>query len=141
MRYWFLFLRVLLGATFLYAGVIKASASSRFFLTLTPFTVIPASWLGTISVVLPLIEVAAGLMMIWPKRWGAALIFLLCTLFSVVIGWALANGIIVSCGCFGNDEAPSAAKMALALARDILLAFAAALVFCEERIRRLFRRL
>ncbi len=42
---------------------------------------------------------------------------LLCLLFIAVLGWALANGIIVSCACFGQDETPSAAKMAMSLIR------------------------
>ncbi len=47
----------------------------------------------------------------------------LSVLFCYVIGWAISNQIIVSCGCFGTeDTAPSAEKMALAMWRDVLLA-------------------
>jgi hypothetical protein len=43
-------------------------------------------------------------------------------IFGIVLGWALANGIIVSCSCFGEDDGPSAVKMVIALVRDLVLA-------------------
>jgi hypothetical protein len=67
------------------------------------------------------------------KRLGAGVIFALCLLFAVVLGWALANGIIVSCSCFGEDEKPSAMKMGLALGRDLVLAGLAIGVFVLDR--------
>jgi hypothetical protein len=51
----------------------------------------------------------------------------------LVLGWALANGIIVSCSCFGEDDHPSAMKMALALARDLFLAGLALVIILEKR--------
>lgn len=132
-----LVLRVVLAAVFLYAGVVKSSASAQFALTLVPFTFLPPAWLPGMALLLPGIEIAAGLaILIRPtRRIGAALIFLLCLVFCVVLTWALANGIIVSCSCFGRDESPSAWKMMLALGRDVLLAMAAAVVFFEETLR------
>lgn len=134
-------LRFVLAAVFLYAGVVKTSASAQFALTLVPFTFVPPSLLPWIAVILPGVEIAAGLLLlIGPtKKAGAALIFLLCLMFGVVLTWALANGIIVSCSCFGRDETPSAWKMMLALGRDVLLAGAAAAVFFEEALRRPWR--
>jgi len=133
----FLILRLVLAAVFLYAGVVKTPASAQFALTLIPFTFLPPAALPWIALVLPWVEIAAGLLiLIGPtKKAGAALIFLLCLMFCVLLAWALANGIIVSCSCFGRDETPSAWKMMLALGRDVLLAAAAAAVFFEETLR------
>ena len=50
------------------------------------------------------------------------MILALCILFATVLGWALANEIIVSCSCFGETEEPSALKMLISLVRDLLLA-------------------
>ena len=137
MRWAFLFIRLLLGGVFLFAGIVKSASSDEFALALIPFTILPDSWLGPISLVLPWVEVLLGLLIITgPKRPAAVLIFLLCLAFCFIIGWALQNGIIVSCACFGRDETPSAWKMQLALARDIALALLAAAVFCEDWILR-----
>ncbi len=128
-------LRLVLAGIFLYSGLIKASSSAQFAITLAPFTFLPETWIRPLSILLPLCEIAGGLLILVSptKRIGAGMIFVLCILFASVLGWALANGIIVSCSCFGRDEQPSAFKMALALGRDIVLAGLALAVIIIER--------
>ncbi|MCX6968844.1 MAG: DoxX family membrane protein [Verrucomicrobia bacterium] len=122
-------IRVVLGITFLFAGAIKASASEEFALALVPFSILPESWTGTFAMALAITEIAAGLLILLPRvhRIGSAMILLLALLFIGVLTWALSNGLIVSCGCFGGDETPSASAMQLAIFRDIGIASAAAL--------------
>jgi hypothetical protein len=128
--------RLVLAAVFLYAGVIKASAGAAFLLALLPFTFVPAAWLAPIAAILPLVEIAAGVLLLWPRtaRLGAGLALGLLVLFCGALGWALANGIIVACGCFGNDETPSAAAMTWALVRNAALAAAAVVVLFNRRV-------
>lgn len=121
-----------LGLIFLYAGLIKAGASEQFLIALMPFTFLPPGSLLVVALVLPWVEIAAGGAMFFPRVWraAAAVLGILSLVFAGVLLWALASGIIVSCGCFGTDDEPSAAKMLLAAVRDILLAaIAARLVF------------
>lgn len=122
--------RLILGAVFLYAGAIKATSSGQFAIALIPFTFVPEGWLGPISQLLPLVEIAGGLMILlpWTARWGAGLILFLCLAFITALGWALANDIIVACSCFGNDDEPSRPAMVFALARDVVLAGMAVMV-------------
>jgi len=127
----FLALRIALAAVFLYAGLMKAGASEGFVLALLPFTFIPSEWAQPFAILLAWTEVAAGLLLLLPRVHpaGAILTIFLCLVFIGALTWALANGIIVDCGCFGADDTPSAGKMVVALVRDIvLLAAAAALV-------------
>lgn len=133
----FLALRIFLAGIFLYAGAIKASASTQFAVALVPFTIVPASWLPAIAFILPWTEIAAAILVLpdRTKKIGAALMILLCAIFATVIAWALSNDIIVACSCFGRDETPSSWKMTLAIARDILLAAMACAVFFENRLR------
>jgi len=116
--------RLLLAAIFLYAGIVKASASEQFAVALAPFTILPEWSIGVFSQTLPWFEVGAAILILLPRvhRIGSALILFLCLLFTGALSWALANGIIVSCGCFGGDEPPSTAAMQLAILRDIALA-------------------
>lgn len=129
--------RAVLAAIFLYAGIIKASASEEFALALVPFTIIPEAWTGLFAVTLAWTEVAAGILILLPhiNRAGSALVLFLALLFAGVLGWALANDIIVSCGCFGEDAPPSARAMFLAIVRDAAIAAAAGftLVFRPEK--------
>ena len=122
-------IRVVLGVTFVFSGAIKASASEEFALALVPFSILPESWTGTFAMVLALTEIAAGVLILLPRvhRIGSAAILLLALLFIGVLTWALSNGLIVNCGCFGGDETPSASAMKLAILRDIGIATAAAL--------------
>jgi len=120
--------RFILGGTFLFSGAIKASASEEFALALVPFTILPPAWTGVFAVTLAWTEILAGLLVVLPRvhRIGSAMIFLLTILFIGVLTWALSSDIIVSCGCFGGDEPPSARAMQLAILRDVGIACAAA---------------
>jgi putative oxidoreductase len=131
-------LRVILAGIFLYSGLIKASASAQFAIALAPFALVPETWIRPLSILLPLSEIAAGLLILVSptKHIGAGLIFLLCVLFAMVLSWALANGIVVSCSCFGQDDQPSAMKMMLALGRDLCLAGLALVVILERTLAR-----
>lgn len=118
--------RLVLSAIFLYAGIVKASSSEEFALALVPFTIIPEAWTGLFAVTLAWTEVGAGVLILLPgvHRAGSAAILFLALLFAGVLGWALANDIIVSCGCFGEDAPPSASAMLLSIVRDAAIAAA-----------------
>jgi uncharacterized membrane protein YphA (DoxX/SURF4 family) len=57
-------LRVILAGIFLYSGLIKASASAQFAIALAPFTLVPETWIRPLSILLPLSEIAAGLLIL-----------------------------------------------------------------------------
>ena len=126
--------RLFLAGIFLYSGFIKASSSAQFAIALAPFTLIPQDWLGPLSILLPFAEIAAGILIVMPrtKRLGALLVTGLCLIFITALSWAMANGIVVSCSCFGEDEQPSLAKMTLSLLRDIVLGALALVILFED---------
>ena len=119
-----LIFRLLLAGVFLFAGTIKATSSGSFLMALLPFTFLPETWLAPISLLLPLAEILAGLLLLLPgtRRLGAVAVLGLCALFIGVLTWALANDLIVACSCFGQDEEPSRSAMLFALLRDGALA-------------------
>jgi putative oxidoreductase len=130
--------RLILAAVFLYAGLVKALSSAEFALALLPFTFVPETWIGPAARLLPLVEVAAAVLVLmpWTRRHGAALILLLCLAFITALGWAMANDIIVACSCFGQDEEPSRAGMVAAIVRDIGLgALAVAILAAPAKAR------
>jgi uncharacterized membrane protein YphA (DoxX/SURF4 family) len=129
-------LRIALAAVFFYAGAVKAGASQEFAMALLPFTFVPPQWTMTLALALAWTEILAAILLLLPRIFplGAALIGALCLLFIGVLSWALWNGIIVSCGCFGVDDSPSAWKMLLAIGRDIVLLGAAAAIVFLPRI-------
>jgi uncharacterized membrane protein YphA (DoxX/SURF4 family) len=123
-------LRIALAGLFFYAGAVKAGASQEFAIALLPFTFVPPEWTIPLALALACMEILAAILLLLPRAFplGAALVCALCLLFIAVLSWALWNGIIVSCGCFGGDESPSAWKMFLAIGRDIILLGAATIL-------------
>jgi uncharacterized membrane protein YphA (DoxX/SURF4 family) len=130
-------IRLFLAAVFFYSGLVKASGSAQFAIALAPFALIPETWIHPLSVLLPFAEIAGGALILVPqtKRSGACLVLALCLVFITALSWALANGIIVDCSCFGQEQRPSAAKMILALLRDIFLGMLALIVLIKDRSR------
>ena len=129
-------LRLVLAGLFFYAGVVKAGASQEFAIALLPFTLVPPEWTMPLALSLAWIEILAAILLLLPRVFplGAALVCALCVLFISVLSWPLWNGIVVSCGCFGADDSPSAWKMLLAIGRDILLLAAASAILVLPRI-------
>lgn len=112
-------IRIFLGGLFIYSGAIKVDPGRQFATALAPFTILPENLLYPFAIALAFAELLAGALILIPRtaRIGATGILLLCMLFIGVLGWALANNIIVDCACFG-ESTPSAAKMAIAMIRD-----------------------
>jgi putative oxidoreductase len=129
-------LRLVLAGLFLWAGGVKASASQAFAVALAPFTFVPPELVPGLAIGLAWLEIGAGVLLLLPRihEAGAALVAGLCTMFIAVLLWALANGIIVSCGCFGGDEPPSAARMWQAVFRDVGILAAAVAVIALPRL-------
>lgn len=127
-------LRVGLGALFLYAGLVKASNSQQFALGLIPFTFLPAHSTGMIAILIAWSEVVAGVLILLPRInvIGSLMIGSLSGLFVVVLSWALWNGIVIPCSCFGDGSTPSQEAMLLAILRDVFLLAGAVAAFLIE---------
>jgi len=134
-----LLLRLVLAAVFFYAGAVKAGASQEFAMALLPFTFVPSNWTIPLALALAWTEILAAILLLIPRLFplGAGLICSLCVLFIGVLSWALWNGIIVSCNCFGADDSPSTWKMFLAIGRDILLFAASAGILVLRRMEKI----
>lgn len=124
-------IRLLLAGVFFYAGFVKMGTSERFAITVAQFTFLPPILIGAVAATLGWIETAVAALLLIPrtKKIGAAIAAVLLLGFIVALGWALQQGIIVDCGCFGEDPLPSRGKMIFALGRDaVLLALTAVLL-------------
>ena len=93
----------------------------------------PRALANTVAITLPWIELLAGGLLIvgvW-KRASAWVITAMMIVFLAAIGWAVAHGYDIRCGCFGTVEARKVGV--IALAEDfVLLAMAAWLAWRVE---------
>lgn len=114
--------RVLLAAIFLTAGLIKAGASEGFAITIAAFSILPPTSVTILANLLPWVEILTAIFLLIPRtaRIGAALASLILVVFIGALTWALSQGLIVDCGCFGESP-PSLTKMLVTLGRNVVL--------------------
>ena len=115
--------RIFLAAVFFYAGVVKLGTSERFAITVADFSILPPALLRVVVPGLPWLETFAAVLLVIPRtaRLGAGILAVLLVTFIAALAWALHQGIVVDCGCFGEESQPSADRMALAIGRDVAL--------------------
>ena len=121
-----LILRLIVGGVFVVAGALKIWEPAAFATDIGNYRLLPHEAINLLAIMLPWIEVAAGLLLIlgiW-KRASALVVTVLMIVFLVAIAQALARGLDIRCGCFGTVDARKVGI--LALAQDAaLLAMAA----------------
>ncbi len=113
---------IALGGAFVYAGALKLGAPQSLADAIDGYGLPVGPLTNPAALVLPPLEILAGLALA-VRRWrGPALLVLgaLCVVFLAALLQAAARGLVVDCGCFGS-EAPSSAGMARAIARDLVM--------------------
>lgn len=121
-------LRLGLGGTLLWAGLVKIPESGLFAQTVRAYEVLPLALVNPFAVVVPWIEVATGFCLIlgfWTRSSALAALLLLLS-FAVALSVNLYRGADLSCGCFGLNGAGG--SLHTALIRDVLLIAGASLL-------------
>lgn len=129
-------LAILIGALFVYAGVLKAWDPVRFAGDIENYHVFPWAVNVRLAFYLPWLEIACGLALIFRRLYSGALTLVL-ALMVVFIGATIAakaRGIDISCGCFGHvsDQLSFAWHLVLDFA---ILGAVVALWFSERHSR------
>ncbi len=96
-------LAVLVGAVFVYAGIVKVADPLRFASDINNYQIIPWSIGVRLAFYLPWLEILCGLALITRRLYSGALSILL-GLMLIFIGATIvakARGIDITCGCFG----------------------------------------
>jgi len=99
-----LLFRVVLGGLFIYAGVVKIADPLGFAQDIRNYRLVGQSLSFIVAIVLPWLEVLAGVFLIagiW-KRGAALAISGLLVFFIVLTLVTMARGLDVDCGCFGS---------------------------------------
>lgn len=117
---WFAAARIFLGAVFLYASYDKILHPQAFTEAVYNYQILPDFAVNAAALVLPWIELAAGLCLIagvWLP--GATLICaLLMTAFTAALVFNQIRGLDVHCGCFSTQAAHGPANL-LTVIRDL----------------------
>ncbi len=107
---------------FLAAAALKIWDPPGFALAIARLELAPRGLIGPAAILLPWIELAAGLALLLPswRASGRVLAGGLLALFSVVLAVALVQGSASSCGCFGADGG-FFSRLDVGLVRNLLL--------------------
>jgi uncharacterized membrane protein YphA (DoxX/SURF4 family) len=115
-------LRLVVGATFVYAALYKIKEPQAFAQGVMDYRMVPSALIVPFAVILPWIEALAGatLMLGWLRRGSAVTILVMLVIFIVALATAIARGIDISCGCF-HATAEGSRVAWITLWRDVLL--------------------
>ncbi len=126
-RFWtVLACRWLLGAVFVYSGVVKWQNPTAFADSVATFQMLPPVAVSLIAICLPSLELVAGLLLVGGFRVRPAALTVLAMLcgFILVIVQGLARGLEMNCGCFGETGSVLSSGW-MVLGRDVLLLMSA----------------
>jgi len=95
--------RLILAAVFIAAALPKLAAPADFAVSVYRYQVLPAGAINLAALYLPWLELLAAAALFLPRwRDGAARILLaLLLVFTAALGFNLARGLRLACGCFG----------------------------------------
>lgn len=133
--------QIALGAVFVVAALPKIADPPAFAHMIYNYRLLPGALVNVLALVLPWVELFAGLGLIlgvWKKE-AAVVAAVLLLVFIVAIGINLARGHAVDCGCFevrsaGKSREELLVEMKWVLLRDVGLLLLAAQVLAAERV-------
>jgi hypothetical protein len=128
-------LELALGLTFLTAGALKVLEPAELALTVAKLRLLPPLMVGTAAILLPWVEIVAGLALLTTRRYRDAatwLILGLLVIFTMLLAAGLLGGQAGTCGCFGSGMA-FLNRPEVGLVRNLLLIAAAALLIARRR--------
>ena len=129
-RWFLIFLRVILGGIFVYAGTIKVGNPQAFADSIATFQLLPPQLINLVALGLPVFEILVGGMLVFEicQRQAAFALLGLMIVFVIFLFQAIARGLEIDCGCFGSGQ-PSAGAAWISLGRNLLLVAACWWVF------------
>ena len=116
-----LLLRLFVGGVFIYASIDKIYHPAQFAHAIENYRILPHSLVNIFAIILPWVELVAGLLLISGVWSGASALIIsgLLTMFIIAITAGLLRGLDISCGCFTTSGGE---KLGLSLTfRDVIL--------------------
>ncbi|MCJ7499472.1 DoxX family protein [bacterium] len=111
--------RLFVGGLFLYTGATKLADVAGFSQSIAAYGILPAVLLPCAAIGLPAIEVVAGFGTLLNKRWAILGILAMMVMFTGVLGYGVAVGLEIDCGCFSPAKTALAEKAERTFVLDI----------------------
>jgi len=135
MSWLYLMSRLVIGLLFLWAGGVKLANPEVFARNISQFGLVPQALLIPTAIGLPLVEVLAGIGLIFDVGLGLWIITGLLLAFLMVLGYGILNNLEVDCGCFSASELVAKGALESAFYRDVALLLVVFYLFWWRRLR------
>lgn len=121
----YIFIRSALAVLFIYSGIGKLLNPFSFSVIIEAYGLAPSELAFLLAMVISIMEILAGLALLFDIYGSLGVIFSLLGIFVLVLGYGLWIGLDVDCGCFGPEDPEAKAFHGLqsALYRDVLMVF------------------
>jgi putative oxidoreductase len=131
--------RWILGLTFIYASFHKIIAPAEFAKIVYGYDLFPAAFINLIAIIIPFLELIAGLALIigaYPRSAGIIINALLMA-YIIVLSINLIRGHEFDCGCFTPGQSGYSSSSEVTLVRDIIYFIMGLQVFLFSGIRKM----
>ncbi len=128
-----------LGFVFIYAGLTKLFTPRVFAVLIDAYGIVPDIMLMPVAVFLPVLEVAAGIGILFNIKGSLTIILGLTVLFLFTMGYGMHIGLDVDCGCFGPEDPEAEAFHGLKTAfdRDLIMLAGICFAFGWRKFRKI----
>lgn len=127
--------RFIIGSIFIYAGLVKILDPKAFAAIISQYGLLPEVFLPTVAIGLPLIELLAGVGLIFNIRGSLTVIFGLLVMFIFVLWYGILHDMNIDCGCFTTKELEGINSLKQAFYRDIIMIIGVIYLFIYKRIK------
>jgi putative oxidoreductase len=127
--------RLLIGGLFIYASIYKILDPAAFAASVRNYMIVPAQWSNLIALMLPWIEIGAGIFLIVgiQTRPSALITTGMLAVFLGAILYAYSIGLDIDCGCFSSAAGSAGRIGPLTIARDVSLLLTSFLIVIWDR--------
>ncbi len=130
----YFFFRLVLGGIFIFSGTVKLMDTYKFAGIIYEYGILPDFLINPAAIGVPLIEVIAGLGLVFNIKYSLESITLMLIMFMGVLWFGILNELNIDCGCFSADEIAEQGSLRSALYRDFVFTAISVFLFIGRRI-------
>jgi uncharacterized membrane protein YphA (DoxX/SURF4 family) len=136
LSFWpYLIVRLGLGVLFIWAGSVKIVDPRAFARVIEGYGLVPDPLLAPAALAIPVLELLAGFGLLFDLRGSIKLTLALLAVFTAVLGYGVASGLEIDCGCLSAEEVQAKEGLRNALIRDIGLLATIGYLFYWKRAK------
>ncbi len=128
-------LRIAIGGVFVYSGAIKVMDVKGFAGMVSQYGLVPDQLLAPVAYGLPVLELLAGLGLVFEVPWALTAISGMLVMFIGVLWYGVLRGLDIDCGCFSTEEMKGYDSLRKALFRDLVMVAVCAYFYLHRIIR------